>query len=75
MLGVGDVIKGLDLGLDGMCPGEKRKVTVPPSLAYGEKGKGRYFHFNCIEKLIPSLAQVALFCFFFLVVLFFNSID
>ncbi|XP_016355620.1 peptidyl-prolyl cis-trans isomerase FKBP7-like [Sinocyclocheilus anshuiensis] len=40
VLGVGDVIKGLDLGLDGMCPGEKRKVTVPPSLAYGEKGKG-----------------------------------
>ncbi|XP_016379141.1 peptidyl-prolyl cis-trans isomerase FKBP7-like [Sinocyclocheilus rhinocerous] len=40
VLGVGDVIKGLDLGLDGMCPGEKRKITVPPSLAYGEKGKG-----------------------------------
>ncbi|XP_026127194.1 peptidyl-prolyl cis-trans isomerase FKBP7 [Carassius auratus] len=40
VLGVGEVIKGLDLGLDGMCPGEKRKVTVPPSLAYGEKGKG-----------------------------------
>lgn len=64
MLGVGDVIKGLDLGLDGMCPGEKRKVTVPPSLAYGEKGKGRSFHFKYVEKRIPSLTQVALFCFF-----------
>ncbi|KTF83328.1 hypothetical protein cypCar_00009720 [Cyprinus carpio] len=40
VLGVGEVIKGLDLGLNGMCPGEKRKVTIPPSLAYGEKGKG-----------------------------------
>ncbi|XP_073701478.1 peptidyl-prolyl cis-trans isomerase FKBP7 [Garra rufa] len=40
VLGVGEVIKGLDLGLDGMCPGEKRKVTIPSSLAYGEKGKG-----------------------------------
>ncbi|XP_052462787.1 peptidyl-prolyl cis-trans isomerase FKBP7 [Carassius gibelio] len=40
VLGVGEVIKGLDLGLDGMCQGEKRKVTIPPSLAYGEKGKG-----------------------------------
>ncbi|KAK7154496.1 hypothetical protein R3I94_007731 [Phoxinus phoxinus] len=40
VLGVGDVIKGLDLGLQDMCPGEKRKVTIPPPLAYGEKGKG-----------------------------------
>ncbi|XP_028846744.1 peptidyl-prolyl cis-trans isomerase FKBP7 [Denticeps clupeoides] len=40
VLGVGQVIKGLDLGLTNMCPGEKRKVTVPPSLAFGEKGKG-----------------------------------
>ncbi|KAF5903366.1 peptidyl-prolyl cis-trans isomerase FKBP7-like, partial [Clarias magur] len=37
--GVGEVIKGLDLGLKDMCPGEKRKITVPPSLAFGEKGK------------------------------------
>ncbi|MCJ8732922.1 hypothetical protein PDJAM_G00216460 [Pangasius djambal] len=37
--GVGEIIKGLDLGLKDMCPGEKRKVTVPPSLAFGEKGK------------------------------------
>ncbi|XP_060784563.1 peptidyl-prolyl cis-trans isomerase FKBP7 [Neoarius graeffei] len=40
VLGVGEVIKGLDLGLKDMCPGEKRKITVPPSLAFGEKGKG-----------------------------------
>ncbi|TRY92241.1 hypothetical protein DNTS_029079, partial [Danionella cerebrum] len=40
MLGVGNIIKGLDLGLKDMCPGEKRKVIVPPSLAYGEKGHG-----------------------------------
>ncbi|XP_066497410.1 peptidyl-prolyl cis-trans isomerase FKBP7 [Hoplias malabaricus] len=39
VLGVGDVIKGLDLGLADMCAGEKRKITVPPSLAFGEKGK------------------------------------
>ncbi|XP_027004342.1 peptidyl-prolyl cis-trans isomerase FKBP7 [Tachysurus fulvidraco] len=37
--GVGEVIKGLDIGLKEMCPGEKRKITVPPSLAFGEKGK------------------------------------
>ncbi|XP_069011001.1 peptidyl-prolyl cis-trans isomerase FKBP7 [Embiotoca jacksoni] len=40
VLGVGQVIKGLDIGMIDMCPGEKRKITVPSSLAFGEKGKG-----------------------------------
>ncbi|XP_043549454.1 peptidyl-prolyl cis-trans isomerase FKBP7 [Chiloscyllium plagiosum] len=35
VLGVGQVIKGLDIGMDDMCEGEKRKVTIPPSLAFG----------------------------------------
>ncbi|XP_071338080.1 peptidyl-prolyl cis-trans isomerase FKBP7 isoform X2 [Trachinotus anak] len=39
VLGVGQVIKGLDIGIMDMCPGEKRKLTVPPALAFGEKGK------------------------------------
>ncbi|XP_054471601.1 peptidyl-prolyl cis-trans isomerase FKBP7 [Anoplopoma fimbria] len=39
VLGVGQVIKGLDKGMEDMCPGEKRKITVPPGLAFGEKGK------------------------------------
>ncbi|XP_072274499.1 peptidyl-prolyl cis-trans isomerase FKBP7 [Pyxicephalus adspersus] len=38
VLGVGQVIKGLDIALMDMCPGDKRKVIIPPSLAYGEKG-------------------------------------
>ncbi|NP_001136423.1 FKBP prolyl isomerase 7 L homeolog precursor [Xenopus laevis] len=38
VLGVGQVIKGLDIALMGMCSGEKRKAIIPPSLAYGEAG-------------------------------------
>ncbi|XP_028991721.1 peptidyl-prolyl cis-trans isomerase FKBP7 [Betta splendens] len=39
VVGVGQVIKGLDIGMMDMCPGEKRKITVPSSLAFGEIGK------------------------------------
>ncbi|KAM5267881.1 peptidyl-prolyl cis-trans isomerase FKBP7 isoform 5-T5 [Hipposideros larvatus] len=38
VLGVGQVIKGLDIAMMDMCPGEKRKVIIPPSFAYGKKG-------------------------------------
>ncbi|XP_040057862.1 peptidyl-prolyl cis-trans isomerase FKBP7 [Gasterosteus aculeatus] len=39
VLGIGQVIEGLDKGMVDMCPGEKRKITVPPGLAFGSAGK------------------------------------
>jgi len=39
-LGIGQVIKGWDNGLLNMCPGEKRKLTIPSHLGYGDTGAG-----------------------------------
>ncbi len=46
------VIPGLDKGVQGMCVNERRKITIPPHLAYGVLGAGNTVFFSLINKYV-----------------------
>lgn len=49
ILGEGQVIKGWDLGIEGMKIGEVRRLTIPPEFAYGN---------NAVGDIIPAGATL-----------------
>lgn len=57
-LGIKEVIRGLDRGLQDMCAGEKRRLVVPPALAYGKEGRGMNFNDNLKNKVMMRYGEI-----------------
>ena len=58
-LGQGEVIKGWDLGVEGMNIGESRQLTIPPELGYGASGAGDIIPPNSILIFDVKLLSVS----------------
>ena len=58
-LGAGHMIKGWEQGLPGMKVGGKRRLTIPPELAYGAEGRGDVIPANASLVFEVELLEVA----------------
>ncbi|WP_150462576.1 FKBP-type peptidyl-prolyl cis-trans isomerase [Nesterenkonia ebinurensis] len=56
--GIGQVIQGWDQGLIGMKEGARRRLEIPPHLAYGETGAGAAIGPNETLIFIVDLVKV-----------------
>jgi rhodanese-related sulfurtransferase len=59
-LGAGQVIKGWDVGVEGMKIGEKRSLVIPPHLGYGMRGAGETIPPNSTLIFDIELLEVAM---------------
>ena len=57
-VGRGEVIKGWDMGVEGMQIGGKRRLTVPPPLGYGSKPMGSSIPPNSTLIFVVELLRV-----------------
>ncbi len=57
-VGTGQVIKGLERGMEGMRVGGERVLTIPPSLAYGAKGSGNVIPKNASLTFTVKLISI-----------------
>lgn len=58
VLGEGSVIDGWEEGIVGMKEGGTRRLTIPPSLAYGEVGAGSLIPPNATLVFVVELLEV-----------------
>lgn len=56
--GPGSIMKGVNVGMEGMKVGGLRLITVPPELAFGEKGKQPLIPGNSTVDFAVSLLSV-----------------
>ncbi|MBO0345098.1 FKBP-type peptidyl-prolyl cis-trans isomerase [Roseibium limicola] len=57
-LGAGRVIKGWDVGVEGMKVGGKRQLIIPPQMGYGSRGAGGVIPPNATLKFDVELLAV-----------------
>jgi peptidylprolyl isomerase len=58
-LGVGQVIQGWDAGVQGMKVGGRRRLVIPPHLAYGDRGAGAVIQPGETLIFVCDLVEVA----------------
>ena len=66
VLGKGQVIKGWEEGLEDMCIGERRKLTIPSDKGYGSRGAGGKIPGMFVCEIMYSVYNVP-FCLLFIV--------
>ena len=57
-LGQGQVIKGWEQGVPGMCVGEKRRLLIPSTLGYGSRGFGSVIPPNAALDFTVTLVDI-----------------